>query len=159
MCDEANVLKVTVVEYRFDAMVIDQMSFIKDLANPVLAQRIHRPPIMILALFKGPSVPTNPSDRQGIDADMSIDCEIGEYKEALDINTQGEGTPTISTSASVFTTKLVGVSSRPTHPTTTSTTLGFIVVPIDFVKYMFDKKDQTTARLVKVEVETSKLYQ
>lgn len=55
-----------------------QMSSIKDSTKLVLARSTCWPLTVILAQFKGSSVPIDPSDRHDIDVDMSINFEIGE---------------------------------------------------------------------------------
>lgn len=52
---------------------VAQKSLIKDPTNSVHAQRTRRPPTVILALSKDPSVPVKPSYKQGVDVDMSMD--------------------------------------------------------------------------------------
>lgn len=69
---------------------------IKDPTNPILKQRSHTPSILILAQSKGPSIPAEPITREGVDDGVSIDFEIGELREAPEMNKQGEGTPAIS---------------------------------------------------------------
>lgn len=58
----------------------------------------------------------------------SIDFEMKDKREAPEVITQGEGTPTTSTSSPASTSESVGVSSGLTHPSTSATASGMVLV-------------------------------
>lgn len=76
---------------------------------------------------------------------MSIDVEMGEQREPPAMSTQRGRTPSTSTLTMASTSKLVGVYSRPLHPTSTSIAPRFIIVLEDFLQCLVDRKDETIA--------------
>lgn len=59
---------------------------------------------------------------------VSIDLEIREQREDLDLSTQGEGRPTTTSLASSLTSVLVGTSLEPIYPSTISPTIDMIMI-------------------------------
>lgn len=55
------------VDHKDEVRGVSKTSMIKDSTNPILEQRSHAPPVVILAWSEGPSVPTELStDRVGL---------------------------------------------------------------------------------------------
>lgn len=85
--DEVSMLEVPSVDARVDTMGVVQTSMIKDPTNPILTQRTRVSLIVIPAQCEGALVPAKPTDRQGGDAGISMDFEIGEYRETHEMRT------------------------------------------------------------------------
>lgn len=96
------------------------------------------PLIVILSQDKGPSVPTNPIDKQGGDIRGGMDFEMGEPIQALKMSTQGKGTSVTSTLSPTSTSELIGISFVASHPSTIVASISMVFVSQEILQILVE---------------------
>lgn len=142
--DKTSMLEILGVNVRVERIDTSQTSMMKDSTNPILAQRSHTSLLVISSQFEGPLVPAEPTSIERVDVGIGIDFNIRKKREDSKISTQEEGTPTISTLILASTSKLIGISALPPHPSTTTTDTGIVFVLCEFFQSIIDNQSVTT---------------
>lgn len=70
----------------------------------------------------------------------------------------GEEALTTSTSTSTSTSEWIGAFYMPLYPSNIAQTIGFIEVPHEFLRFLFEHQDVTTTWLGNVEFDLASLY-
>lgn len=92
LCDKVSVPEIPGIDERIEAMEVAQNQMMKDWTYVDLSRRPRVLTIMPLAQSEGPLVPTKHIDTQGGDIAVSMEFEMGEQIEVLELSIQGEGT-------------------------------------------------------------------
>lgn len=108
LCYKASVPEIPDIDERVVATVVLQTRMIKDPKHSDLPKRPRVANKFPMALYEGTSIPTEPINNNGGDMAASIQFGIGEQREALELSTQVEGTPSTSTLFLTSASNLVG---------------------------------------------------
>lgn len=112
-------------------MCTTDISLIKDVSNPVLAQRVQPPPTAILAHFKGPTIKAEHIKRP----DITVVVDMGEKRAKIENSTTYKEVNTTYTPFLTSTFELDEISTLLPRPIIT----GLIGMLCEFFQFMVDR--------------------